>query len=144
MVKVCLVLLLAGTVPANFVGIAQPPAAGIHPPLRRTPVQSGPRMYAAYCTGCHGVHGRGNGPVAPALRVRPPDLTRLAQRNGGVFPYEHVASVLQYGAGHPAHASAEMPIWADMFRTLSAPSQIDGEVHLRISHLASYLKDIQR
>jgi cytochrome c553 len=111
MVKVCVALLLSGTFIANFPGTAQAPAvAGFHAPLRRTPVRSGPRMYAAYCTGCHGVHGRGNGPVARALRVRPPDLTRLAERNGGVFPYEHVASVLQYGAGHSAHASVEMPI----------------------------------
>ena len=33
---------------------------------------------------CHGMTGRGDGPAAPASRTPPADLTRLAQRRGGI------------------------------------------------------------
>ena len=43
-----------------------------------------------YCATCHGRDGKGNGPVAAALKVVPPDLTRLARDNGGAFPRKRV------------------------------------------------------
>lgn len=39
------------------------------------PVARGGPLYAAYCAGCHGVDGRGHGPVARALGQKPADLT---------------------------------------------------------------------
>jgi mono/diheme cytochrome c family protein len=101
-------------------------------------------MYAAYCSGCHGVKGRSDGVIAPMLRTQPPDLTLLSQKHGGVFPYNHVVSVLRFGTRNPVHGSADMPIWGEMFQTISAPSQIEVEVRVRIAHLADYLKTIQR
>ncbi len=50
-----------------------------HPP-RPTPPATDPRvargavLYAAYCAGCHGADGRGDGPVAYTLRLRPANL----------------------------------------------------------------------
>ena len=42
--------------------------------------------FRAYCAQCHGLKGEGDGPVAGTLKVAPPDLTGMAQRNGGTFP----------------------------------------------------------
>lgn len=38
-------------------------------------VDHGAFLYRKYCAGCHGAGGRGDGPAAAALAVRPPDLT---------------------------------------------------------------------
>ena len=38
-----------------------------------------------YCAPCHGRDGAGHGPVAPALKVAPADLTKLSAKNNGVF-----------------------------------------------------------
>ncbi len=47
---------------------------------------AGQAFYLDYCSACHGRTGRGDGPAAPGLSVRPADLTRLSERNGGTFP----------------------------------------------------------
>src|SRR5262245_5863391 len=44
---------------------------------------SGQDLYRRYCAACHGTSGEGNGPVASSLKVQVPDLTRIAQRQGG-------------------------------------------------------------
>ena len=50
----------------------------------------GSESYGFYCAPCHGRSGKGDGPVASALRTHPADLTTLAERNGGAFPRERV------------------------------------------------------
>lgn len=50
------------------------------------PVPTGAEDFATYCAVCHGDSGTGNGAMAGTLDRRPADLTRLAARNGGVFP----------------------------------------------------------
>ena len=41
-------------------------------------VREGEGLYAAQCASCHGTSGRGNGPLAASLSVRPPALADLA------------------------------------------------------------------
>src|SRR5688572_15051452 len=55
-----------------------------------------------YCASCHGPDGRGNGPVAQALRTRPADLSVLAQRNNGAFPRNRVRSFVTGTGRTPA------------------------------------------
>jgi len=70
-----------------------------------------------------------------------PDLTTLAQRNGGKFPADHVASVLRLGTPVPAHGTSDMPIWGPLFGSLNkAPG---AEVQGRIANLTQYLKSLQ-
>ncbi len=42
--------------------------------------EGGKRMYQTYCTGCHGSSGRGDGPAAKTLPVRPADHTRVEMK----------------------------------------------------------------
>ena len=53
----------------------------------RAQIVAGAEIYAVYCTSCHGTGARGDGPLAADLAERPADLTMLAARNGGQFPY---------------------------------------------------------
>ena len=50
-------------------------------------VAAGAELYAANCASCHGREGKGKGPMAQTLKVKPPDLTKLSKRNGGTFPF---------------------------------------------------------
>ncbi|WP_299679518.1 cytochrome c [uncultured Roseobacter sp.] len=61
--------------------------------------ESGAALYAANCAVCHGADARGGGGGGvEGLSKTPPDLTRLAAGNGGVFPTERVLAALQgYG-----------------------------------------------
>lgn len=51
-------------VPRSRVPAASPPAG----------VARGSTLYAAYCAGCHGPEGRGDGPVAATIGMKPSDL----------------------------------------------------------------------
>src|SRR5689334_1329693 len=54
----------------------------------------GPDLFRSYCASCHGVDGKGNGPVSPALKTKPTDLTSISRRNGGIFPADRVSKII--------------------------------------------------
>ena len=140
------VLVLLAVSSAVVVGLAQEPAKKINKvPIRPTSVSSGTEMYSNYCASCHGAKGNGEGPAATALKIPPTDLTTLSQKNGGVFPANHIAAVLRFGIENPAHGSSEMPIWGNLMSSLTPGTQDNStQVRLRISNLTDYLKQIQK
>jgi len=109
--------------------------------LPPTYVPSGRLMYKQYCATCHGADAKGHGPMAAALKVPPPDLTTLAKRHDGKFPYDYVSNVLEFGPGFPSHGSSEMPTWGPIFRYYD--KQNEKIVKLRIKHLCDYLASLQ-
>ena len=108
----------------------------------RSQFVEGPAVFQAYCAVCHGKDARGGGPAAGALKRRPPDLTRMSQRNGGIFPFERVQKIISgKGPGILAHGSREMPIWGPIFDEISwdgAPGSF------RIYNLTRYIQDLQQ
>src|SRR5262249_21744869 len=55
-----------------------------------TAIVHGARLFAANCTTCHGIDGRGDGPAAPSLPIHPADLTAehfWAHSDGELFWY---------------------------------------------------------
>jgi mono/diheme cytochrome c family protein len=110
------------------------------PTTKTTPV-SGKQMYGNYCAPCHGVNGRGEGPVGAALKSRPTDLTVLSRNNGGKFPSNHVNTILQHGVEIQAHGTSEMPVWGPVLGKMDQASPQTRQ--LRISNLSSYLETIQ-
>ncbi|MEW6280044.1 MAG: c-type cytochrome [Candidatus Eremiobacterota bacterium] len=94
-------LLLTGAAWSN-----QPPTTG-HPgnPDR------GLAIYDAYCAGCHGFDGRGDGPMAARLSrdhgVRPTDLGNPAFQDS--LTDEQLAHIIREGA--TTHRSGFMPAW---------------------------------
>jgi mono/diheme cytochrome c family protein len=121
-----------------FTGEAQtgPP----RPPLVIESV-AGRDNFERYCASCHGLQGRGDGPVAAALSTRPADLTSLARRNGGAFPRERVVEyVAGTGRGVAAHGSNDMPVWGPIFHGLD-PS--DTRVGQRIDNVVRFIESLQ-
>ena len=57
-------------------------------------VSRGSQLFQDNCSVCHGNGGEGDGPAAAELTPEPADLTRLADRNGGVFPTAEVMSAI--------------------------------------------------
>ena len=53
---------------------------------------SGGQMFLSYCAPCHGKDAKGGGPMAPALKATPSDLTTLSKRNNGKFPTDYFAT----------------------------------------------------
>jgi mono/diheme cytochrome c family protein len=102
---------------------------------------TGRDSFDRYCASCHGVDGRGGGPVASALRTRPPDLTTLARREGGVFPREHVAAFVE-GTNRLSltHGSGDMPVWG---RTLRALDSSDARIKVRLANLVAFVESLQ-
>lgn len=82
----------------------------------------GREAYERSCASCHGPAGRGDGPVAPALRTAPADLTILAASSDGVFPRDEVIAIVVGDRPLPAHGTREMPVWAQRYEPTGDPA----------------------
>jgi mono/diheme cytochrome c family protein len=109
--------------------------------LPPTYLPTGQQMYKQFCAACHGADAKGHGPLAVVLKTPPADLTTLAKRHQGKFPYEYVSSVLEFGPGFPAHGSSEMPTWGPIFRYYDQRNE--RVVKQRIKKLSDYLASLQ-
>jgi mono/diheme cytochrome c family protein len=110
-------------------------------PVRYTSPAAAQEMYTSYCAACHGKTGKGDGPAARALRVSPPDLTKLAKQNNGKYPSSHVAAILEGKVQLTAHGSQEMPVWRPIFMRLGQGHA--AEVQQRATNLAKYIESLQ-
>ena len=106
-----------------------------------TYVPSGQEIYQQFCAACHGPDAKGNGPAASRLKTPPPDLTTLAKRHTGKFPYDYVAGVLRFGPGPSAHGSSDMPTWGPIFQIIDKNNE--RAVQQRIKNLSAYLASLQ-
>ena len=103
--------------------------------------------YEVACLPCHGIEGRGDGPVAAKLKVSPADLTQITKKNGGVFPAAKVAEIIDGRADVAAHMRREMPVWGKRYRKAAAPyessADIDARARMQIDALVTYLASSQ-
>lgn len=114
-------------------------------------VTSGALEFRRYCAQCHGVSGKGDGPVAEALKERPKDLTVLSKNNGGNFPYKHVYNTITGAETIAAHGTREMPIWGLVFSQTNRPVLgAGGTLHrsperekAEINLIIDYIKSLQ-
>jgi mono/diheme cytochrome c family protein len=98
-------------------------------------------IYFRYCAACHGREGRGDGPVAPGLVRKPIDLTVLATKNKGVFPFDKVARSIDGRETPRAHGTPDMPVWGEVFAKTTgtdAPS-----VEAAVQRITHYVWSIQ-
>jgi len=129
-VLLVLIACIAGAVPAINEGQFPP-----------NYMPTGEQMFKQYCAACHGKDGKGHGPLAAVLKTPPADLTTLAKRHDGKFPYQYVESVLQFGPGFPSHGSSDMPTWGPIFRYYD--KRDERVVKQRIHTLSEYIASLQ-
>jgi len=106
--------------------------------------------YETNCASCHGLTGKGDGPMAPHLVTKPSDLTVLGKNNGGVFPAQRVYEVIDGRKEVEAHGTREMPVWGRDFRSTVPYVEELGLAdfgpqiaHARIASVIDYLVRIQ-
>jgi mono/diheme cytochrome c family protein len=136
------IALLLTTVPS----VVKPQGAG--PKARHDQAAShlivsvqGQDLFRAYCASCHGVDGRGNGPLAPVLKAEPSDLTAISRKNRGIFPAKRLEIIIAADDLITAHGNREMPIWGPIFHQVEWDQDL-GEV--RLQNVIKYLESIQR
>jgi mono/diheme cytochrome c family protein len=99
------------------------------------------------CASCHGKDGTGNGEALYFLHgVKPPDLTTLTKRNGGVFPAERVYQSIDGRAKITAHSRIDMPFWGTTMQEEGKEftPESEAKVKARISGMVSYIESIQK
>ena len=134
---------LAAMIAAGAGYAADQPERRVVVTVNHTPANNGKLMYASYCSSCHGLDGKGNGPTAQVLKTQPADQTALSRNNRGRYPFEHVKAVLEFGAASRVRGAQPMPVWGPILSELDTayPGQNMGMV--RIVNLNRYLESIQ-
>ena len=102
---------------------------------------NGADLFRAHCAACHGSDGKGNGPLASALKSKVADLTVIAKNNGGPFPTKRVRATILGDEVVTAHGSREMPIWGPIFHQIEADQDLGN---VRVENLVKYLQSIQK
>lgn len=107
MKKIIHAILLALMVVSTTAAATNPPAA-----------YEGRRLYVSYCLLCHGVDGKGEGPLAKAMKVNPADLTTTVRsRSDTILTKIITGEGRQTITGRDRHnlLSDAMPQWNDVF-----------------------------
>ena len=84
----------------------------------------------------------GDGRLANLVTAKPPDLTRIAKRNGGKFPFGKVSAIIDGEQPVRAHELSPMPVWGSRFRAENN-SAWSGSADERIQLITHYLESIQ-
>jgi mono/diheme cytochrome c family protein len=125
--------------------VAAAAAAAAAPGYDPVLAEIGEPTFQRYCTACHGISGRGDGPAAKTLHPPPANLTTIAARREGRFPSAEIARFIDGRFDLPAHGSRDMPVWGERFGA-DVPDPGVGESIARgqIASLLEYLKSIQQ
>ena len=108
---------------------------------------AGAEEYTRACASCHGLTGRGDGPLAEYMSIPVPDVTQIRRRNNAVFPMLEVIHLIDGRSGLRGHGGP-MPIWGDRFEAAVASELGDVGTEIavrgRVLALATYLEAIQQ
>ena len=74
----------------------------------------GQEIYRDHCAVCHGLDAKGEGPMAPAMMIKPRNLTELSKDNEGVFPLVRVIKRIDGREELVSHGSP-MPVYGQFF-----------------------------
>lgn len=100
---------------------------------------SGADQFQQYCALCHGADGRGIGAVTEKTNSPAADLTLIAKRNGGAFPFSTVADKILAGGGIAEHATSRMPAWGKIFAAESDPVRAKATIF----EVTKYVESLQ-
>lgn len=133
--------------------LARPVALGevcrVRDPVRQPwLIAEGKKSFDRLCARCHGANGRSADPPLAAdedaATVVPPDLTRIAARQGGRFDPDRVAAWIE-GRSLPAnHSRSGMPVWGERLSNAFA-GYVEGDelIGATLDPLVAYLESLQ-
>ena len=106
--------------------------------------ERGRDIFMRYCASCHGVTGRGDGPVGQQLSVMVPDLTRMSERQGGMLDQTRLREIIDGRAAIVAHGTRAMPVWGYEF-WVDEGADVEAEARVRtiVDKLIAYLRTLQ-
>ena len=104
---------------------------------------TGAQVYSTHCAACHGPTGEGDGPVAESIAVPIPNLRQLDARNGGAFPEDAIAGLIDGRNLPDAHGARQMPVWGLVFAATESIVPGADTPATRIDALLDYLRTIQ-
>lgn len=121
-------------------------AAALAACLPAAKAPTGAEDFASFCAACHGAGARGDGTAAQDLARRPPDLTRIAARNGGIFPATRVMGKI-YGYTGGQGGAQVMPAFGPLLDGELVPYDggdgIATPTPVRLVQIAEYLRGLQ-
>jgi mono/diheme cytochrome c family protein len=107
--------------------------------------QTGEQNFQQFCAACHGAGAQGDGPVAASLNKPVPDLTLIAARNDGVFPFRDVRSQVDGRWDIEAHGTKMMPVWGYEFWVAGDAGNFDEASVMQImTGLVEYIESLQQ
>jgi mono/diheme cytochrome c family protein len=108
-------------------------------------ILGGELEYQNYCAVCHGVDAKGQGLMGKFLTVRPTDLTLLAKKNGGTFPFWQTYRAIDGREEIRGHGARDMPLWGDRFRAQAGGNDSGSRAQAagRLLGLVFYLQHVQ-
>ncbi len=107
------------------------------------------------CASCHGMNGKGHGPLASILMKKPADLTVLAKNNGGEYPslkegeypFHRVFQIIDGRTVVAGHGDRTMPVWGSRYAMEEGlkygPMGGEKVIRGRILELVYYIQSIQ-
>ena len=141
---------------ANMLGIAALIMLGVGGPAsaadKNLRADLGRQEFENSCALCHGKDGKGTGAINDLLKKAPTDLTTLAKKNNGVFPFERVYAMIDGRETIKAHGDRDMPAWGNRYSsdTVKAaeyyrdvPYDAKMYARARVLSLIDYLNRIQ-
>jgi hypothetical protein len=83
--------------------------------------------------------------VAASFTVMVPDLTRIAKRQGGIYPAEKVRQIIDGRTPLRPHGTREMPVWGYEFyaQNQAKPDPLKTTDEM-VKRLADYVQSLQR
>ena len=116
-------------------------AAGAETPIEK----ASKALCLRYCGACHGPDGKGDGVASSLLTPKPTDLTGLAKKNGGQFPFERTMQAIDGRNTPRAHGDPAMPVWGDIFQAQAGWSSTQrAEIEGRLFLITEYIRSIQQ
>lgn len=115
-------------------------------PAAAQDADDGAVLFQQYCATCHGLDAGGGGPMAAALILQPPDLTKLSARNADVFPTARTAMRIDGREPIVSHGSP-MPVFGRFFEgndtAIKAETGQPIMTSRPVADLIAYLEGIQ-
>jgi mono/diheme cytochrome c family protein len=104
----------------------------------------GRENYLRYCGACHGPEGKGDGIAGTFMTPKPTDLTQIAKRNGGEYPFARILKVIDGRETVRAHGDPQMPVWGEIFAAEPTWEMTRrSEIQAKTTAITEYVRSIQ-